>query len=114
MQKPVAILACVAMILTGVLVYGVVDVSVSLDHAKAQQRALNSERALLRRLLLDLSRGTSKSEAMALVRQSYGSSIVKEEPNETVFVDSVGLVFRDAKLTDVVFLDDVRVGLMAR
>jgi hypothetical protein len=40
-----------------------------------------------------------------LLKQKYGSSIVKEE-QDTLFVDNVGLRFKDDRLSEVVFLSD--------
>lgn len=89
------------------LVYGVVDQSVSLDHARAAQRSLEEERAVLRKLALDLVKGAKRDEVKALLAAKYAQGhIVKQEDNGTIFVDGVGLRFRGDELADIVFMSE--------
>ena len=89
------------------LVYSVIDQSVSLDHARAAQRSVKEERALLRQLTLDLTKGAKRDEVKALLAAKYAQAhIVKEEDKETIFVDGVGLRFRGDDLAEIVFMSE--------
>lgn len=110
MNKLMAILTVVSiglLVLCLLLVYVVIDSSVSLDHARSQQREVSKERSALRQLTLDLSTDMNKSEIRALLASKYkGSHIVKEEDANTIFVDGVGLRFQGDDLTDIVFMSE--------
>ena len=89
------------------LVYSVVDQSVSLDHARAAHRTLEEERAVLRKLTLDLAKGTKREEVLALLATKYAQGhIVKAEEHDTIFVDGVGLRFRGDDLAEIVFMSE--------
>ena len=110
MNKLMVILTVVSiglLVLCLFLLYVVVDRSVSLDHARSQQREISKERSVLRQLILDLSTAMKKSEIKTLLGSKYkGSHIVKEEDGNTIFVDGVGLRFHGEDLTDIVFMSE--------
>lgn len=109
-MRKVMVLVCVGLlVLCAVLVYGIVDRSVSLDHAQVEQRRLEEERALLQKLLLDFAVGTPKSEVLELLKRKHASRIFKEE-GDTILVDDVVLKFQNGKLIDVLSLSDAKAG----
>jgi hypothetical protein len=108
MRKTMALLVLVSvalLLLCAYLVYASLDQAVSLDHARAAQRSLEQDRAVLQKLTVDLVKGTRRADVNALLAAKYAAHIVKEE-GDTIFVDGVGLRFRGDELVAVVFLDD--------
>jgi len=108
MPKTIAALVVVTvalLLLCAYLVYATLDQAVSLDHARAAQRGLEQDRAVLQKLTMDLVKGTTRADVKALLAAKYAAHIVKEE-GDTIFVDGVGLRFRGDQLIAVVFLDD--------
>ena len=100
------LLVSVALLLLCVyLVYSSLDQAVSLDHARAAQRSLEQDRAVLQKLTVDLVKGTRRADVNALLTAKYAAHLVKEE-GDTIFVDGVGLRFRGDQLVAVVFLDN--------
>jgi len=53
------------------LVYSVVDQSVSLDHARVAQRSLEEDRAVLRKLTLDLGKAAKRYDVEAVLGREY-------------------------------------------
>jgi len=99
------LLTVALLLLCAYLVYANLDQAVSLDHARAEQRSLEQDRAVLQKLTLDLAKETRRPDVKALFAAKYAAHIVKEE-GDTMFVDGVGLRFRDDQLVAVVFLDE--------
>ena len=93
------------LLLCAYLFYASLDQAVSLDHARATQRSLEEDRAMLQELTVDLVKGTRRADVKALLAAKYSAHIVKEE-GDTIFIDGVGLRFRGDQLVGVVFLDD--------
>jgi len=107
MRNTTAVLVLVSvalLLLCAYLFYASLDQAVSLDHARAAQRSLEQDRAVLQKLTVDLVNGTRRGEVKALLTAKYASHLVKEE-GDTIFVDGVGLRFRGDQLVAVVFLD---------
>jgi predicted DNA repair protein MutK len=100
-----ALVSVALLLLCAYLVYGSVDQSVSLEHARAAQRSLEQDRAVLQKLTADLVRGTRRADVTALLATKHAAHLVKEE-GDTIFIDGVGLRFRGDDLVAVVFLDD--------
>jgi hypothetical protein len=108
MRKTTAVLVLVSvalLLLCAYLVYASLDQAVSLAHARAAQRSLEQDRAVLQKLTVDLGKGTRRADVKALLTAKYAAHLVKEE-GDTIFVDGVGLRFRGDELVAVVFLDD--------
>jgi hypothetical protein len=109
MRKMMGVLVLVSvalLLLCAYLVYATFDQAVSLDHARAAQRGLEEDRALLQKITVDLAKsGARRADVKALLAAKYSAHIVKEE-GETIFVDGVGLRFRGDELVAVVFMDD--------
>jgi len=108
MRKTTAVLMLMTValsLLCAHLIYASLDQAVSLDHARAAQRSLEQDRAVLQKLTVDLAKGTRRADVKALLAATYAAHIVKEE-GDTIFVDGVGLHFRGDHLVAVNFLDD--------
>jgi hypothetical protein len=108
MRKTMAALVLVTVVLVLLCAYLVdasLDQAVSLDHARAAQRSLEHDRAVLQKLTLDLVTGRRRADVNALLAAKYAAHIVKEE-GDTIFIDGVGLRFRGDQLVAVVFMDD--------
>ncbi len=88
------------------LAYRVVGQSVSLDHARAVQRSLEKDHAVLRKLTLDLARTTRRDELEILLAKWYAQDHIVKAEGDTVFVDGVGLRFRGNELVGIVFMSD--------
>jgi hypothetical protein len=99
-----ALVSVALLLLCAYLVYASVDQSVSLEHARAAQRSLEQDRAVLQKLTMDLVKGTRRADVKALLTAKYAAHLVKEE-GDTTFVDGVGLRFGGDQLLAVVFLD---------
>ena len=94
-------------ILCAYLAYAAIDQSVSLDHARAAQATIRSERSILRELVLDMSKGVRREDIGTLLQMKYAKThVVKGEAKDTVSVDTVILRFSDEKLNDVLFMND--------
>jgi hypothetical protein len=93
-------------VLCSYLLYRVMDLSVSLDHAWAEHRQVMADRQLLRALLEDLSKGQHHATTKPLIVGKYSTSHVVKEENGVLWVDGVGLRFAEEKLTGVMLLND--------
>ena len=81
------------------VVYSVVDQSVALDHARAAQRSLEEDRAVLRKLTLDLAKVAKRDEVEVVLATKYAQGHIVKREADTIFVDGVGLRFREANLS---------------
>jgi hypothetical protein len=108
MRKTITLLLLVTvalLLLCAYLLYASLDQAVSLDHARAAQRSLEQDRALLRELTVDLAKETRRADVKAMLAAKYAAHVVQEE-GDTIFVDGVGLRFRGDQLVALVFLDN--------
>ena len=106
-RVPVLLLLSVALgALCLYLVYSVVDQSVALDHARAAQRSLEEDRAVLRKLTLDLAKAAKRDEVEAVLATEYAQGHIVKREADTIFVDGVGLRFRDDELVGIVFMNE--------
>ncbi len=110
MRRSIVLLSSLSVALAALclyLAYSVIDQSVSLDYARAARRSAEEERAILRKLTLDLAKGAKRDEVKALLSAKYAQGhIVKEEDKDTIFVDGVGLRFRGDELAEIVFMSE--------
>jgi hypothetical protein len=89
-------------------IYGWLNVAVSLDHARQQQRTERERSELLREFLVALDRGAKRSEIKQCVMQNFGQGHIIKEEQDDILVD--GIVFRFDKtqsLSKIQFLDDM-------
>lgn len=76
MRRTTAVLVLVSvalLLLCAYLVYASLDQAVSLDHARAAQRSLEQDRAVLQKLTVDLVKGTRRADVKALLTAKYAA-----------------------------------------
>lgn len=87
--------------------YQVLDQAVSLDHARSSHRLIEKELEVLRSLTLDMTKGTKRDAIRDLLASKYAKEhLIKEEGEDTIYVDNVGLRFRGNELVGIVFVSD--------
>ena len=89
-------------------IYGWLNVAVSLDHARQQQKVERARSVLLREFVVALDRGAKRSEITQFVKQNFGHGHIIKEEQDDISVD--GIVFRfdnTQSLSKVQFLDDM-------
>lgn len=98
----VVLIACI-----GILFYRQLDTSISLDHARQQQKSNKEENELLHSLLFDVASRFNRSEIEKLIAERYSEkSIVKSYGNH-VEVDGVVLHFEGERLVRVESLQNL-------
>lgn len=109
MKRTLYLLATAAAALSLLCVYlgyRVLDLSISLDHAHTGRRSADKEREVLQKLTLDLGKGTKRDAIEKMLAAYAQGHVVKAEGADTIFIDGVGLKFRDNELIGITFMSD--------
>jgi hypothetical protein len=86
-------------------IYGWLDTSVSLDHARQQQKTDRERSELLRDVMLRLNSGAQRAEVMRLMRQNFSSGHVIKDEQDRIVLDDIVFRFDDKQsLSKIQFL----------
>ncbi|HSC78472.1 MAG TPA: hypothetical protein VLB32_07905 [Candidatus Acidoferrales bacterium] len=88
------------------LLYSTFDQAITIDHAHQEQRYLREDRDVVRKLAVDLAKGTKRDKVEEMLAKYSQQHIVKQEDNDTIFVDGVGVRFRGDELSDILFMNE--------
>jgi|ERR1700737_257211 len=102
-----AALIVVVLIAEVFLVYGLISNSVSLDHARQQQKVEKSRSHLLCELLHKTSVPLGRSELMDIIKRNFSNGHVIKEEKDRVLVDDLVIRFEGEKVVGVMTLDDL-------
>lgn len=98
----------VLVISLGIAVYGWLDIAVSLDHARQQQKTDEESRELLRQFLLAPSAGAKRQQIMKIVQHDFATDHLVKEERDRISLDDVVFRFDDSgSLKDIQFLDSM-------
>ena len=73
------------------------------------QRSLEEDRAVLRKITLDLAKAAKRGEVEALLATNYAQGHLVKREGDTIFVDGVGLRFRGEELVGIVFMNEASI-----
>ena len=101
-------LLLVLVISLGIAVYGWLNIAVSLDHARQQQKTEGESRELLRQFFLASSAGATRQQILEIVKHNFATDHVVEEERDRISLDDLVFRFDDSgSLKDIQFLDSM-------
>jgi hypothetical protein len=94
------------LVLVPVLVYGWVNVAVSLDHAKQQQAVEHNRAEILRKLMVMTNACRTRTDLMKNINEQFGKAHLIKVNGDSVSVDEVVLEFSGENLKGIAFLGE--------
>jgi len=107
MKNRVLIILLIACVLTNIVwAYFFMDRVVTADYMEVELVHKQETIALLKNLILDLSDHSSKAEILKMLKIKYTNSIVHQESDSLIYIDEVGLVFKEGKLVNIMLMNE--------
>lgn len=88
------------------LIYQIIDKSVTIDHLVSDNKYQHSERVLLKNIATDLHNKNDKREIEEFLRVKYKTHMIKYESDSMLFIDEIGLEFKDNKFLKYVLMNN--------
>jgi hypothetical protein len=101
-----AVVTVSVILLSLYLTYRLVDLSISLDHARAARQTLEEDRRILQTLTTNLAQGVKRDRLKSLVLKHYDKGYILKEEGDVLFVDGVGLRFAGDVFVGIVFMNE--------
>jgi hypothetical protein len=102
----IRIASATLVVLLLVAIYGWMNASVSLDHARQQQLADRSRSELLKQLLVLTNRHNNRSELTKIINDHFVNGHIVKFKQDSIEVDGLVLRFKGDDLSGVVFLGE--------
>jgi hypothetical protein len=103
------ILFPISLIATGFALYGFIDLSISLDHARQQQISDHRDAEILRELLELTTKRWNRRDFTKHVKDRFGRSHIVKEGLDQIEVDGIVIQFKDDQISAVRFIDGTNV-----
>ena len=99
----------IAIVLPGLLclwlLYMLVDQSITVSHQRDSLRHHEQTRLLLAQISVDIAAHGEHKDLEHWLAERYKTSRIVKREDGALFIDAVGLRFRDGKLSEIVFMD---------
>lgn len=86
--------------------YIFIDQSVTYDYTQQETKHLKEDINLMRTLIIDFDGSNDKEKIIAMLKKKH-SDLFKIEEDGTVFVENIGLRFKNNKLAEIVFMNEL-------